>query len=434
MGTNVREFIQILLAVAQRRWLLILLPIVLFIGLSVLAGIFWPRTYVARTLIMLQEGQATDPLNYGGRAARRTQLRVAALDTLLKSERVLRSAILEYNLSKKPLNPIEFEQEIASLRKQINVGVVGQEFIEIELRDSNPDGLADRLSTIMTRFLERLFSREDSMKTARQFALDRRKRDLELVEHTLADWLVRHQDLVAIDQVKVDIKRIAELQKNRSEAEKRLIDAAGPIIQGPIELTNIVAMLARARQFPLHVSSGVGGPKRSAGMKQLKELFENYEAVNKSLVEGLRSNVAVTEKRLRSSNLAFGPVHQDLRRLVARYTEAVDQYRAHRAQSNKSKAPSLPPFGLINPELIRIIDEPKDPVSPSNSILKIIVACLVAGIGLGAGLAALSEQIDDTLYDARELGRLSGIDVVIRVPKIDPQSGELDRPSAPTPS
>ena len=64
-------------------------------------------------------------------------------------------------------------------------------------------------------------------------------------------------------------------------------------------------------------------------------------------------------------------------------------------------------------------------MSPATSILKIIVACMAAGIGLGVGMAALAEQFDDTIYDARDLGRLSGIDVVIQLPKLDPQSKEL---------
>ncbi|MGI9424904.1 MAG: hypothetical protein ACR2PA_17030 [Hyphomicrobiaceae bacterium] len=423
---NVREFIQILLTVALRRWLVILLPIILFSGFGVLAVKYWPRTFEARTLIMLQEGQAADPLNYGGRAARRTQLRGAALDTLLKSERVLRGAILDFNLGQEPLSPKKLEAEIKSLRREIFVGVVGQEFIEIELRQSDPVGLADRLSIIVTRFLERLLSRKDAMKTARQFALEQRKRDLEHAEKTLAEWFERHQALIANEQIKADVKRIAALQKTRSEAEQKLIDAAGPILQGPVELTNIVATLAQARQFPLGATSGVG-PQRTAQVKRLEVLFEYYEGLNTSLVQAQRASVAAVQQSLQSAQSASGPVYQELQSLEARYNEAVEQYTAHRAQANKSKAPALPPFGLINPELIRIIDEPYDPVSPTSSVLKIVLACLAAGIGLGVGLAALAEQIDDTLYDAGGLNRLSGIDVVIPLPKMDPQSKELDR-------
>jgi len=208
VGVNVREFIEILLTVARRRWLVILLPILVFAGLSVLAVKYWPRTYITRTLVMLQEGQAADPLNGGGPAMRRTQLRGAALDTLLKSERVLRGAILDFNLGQKPLTAREFEDEIRSLRKQIFVGVVGQEFIEIELRQAERDGISDRLSIIVTRFLERLFSRQDAIKTARQFALERRKRDLVIAEDALTNWFETHEASISSDQLGAFIKQI----------------------------------------------------------------------------------------------------------------------------------------------------------------------------------------------------------------------------------
>jgi len=198
-----------------------------------------------------------------------------------------------------------------------------------------------------------------------------------------------------------------------------------------VELTNIVAALAKVRQFPFASSAQGNAPKRSEGMEQLADVFETYEGMNRALVKALRASVASVMQSLKSSPQAFGALHRELKSLAARHEEAVEQYTAHRQQANKSRAPTLPPFGLINPELIRIIDEPKDPASPSTSILKIILACLAAGIGLGVGLAALAEQIDDTLYDARNLSRLTGVDLVIAMPKLDPHSKGLDDAFAP---
>ena len=426
MSVNVSEFIQILLTVGWRRRLLILFPITIFIGISVLASTFFPRTYISRTLIMLQEGQAADPLNYGSGAAQRTQLRKAEVETLLKSERVLRGAVLDFNLGKKPLTPKQIEDEIKDLRDDIQVGVVGREFISVELHAGYRVGLADSLSIIMTRFFERLFSREDAMKTARQFAYEQRKRDLQHAEKALTVWFERHGSAIVNENIKADIEKIAALRKRRAQSEEQLIEAASAVLTGPIELTNVAATLAQARQFRFGtVGQGVD-ERRSERLRELDALFQNYETVNRSLVSAQRSAITRIEQGLKAAQLDNAPLYQELRRVEARFNESVDQYSAHQAQANKSRAPTLPPFGLINPELIRIIDEPRDPVSPATSILKILLACLAAGIGLGVGLAALAEQIDDTLYDARDLGRLTGVDVVIQLPMLDPNMREIE--------
>jgi len=433
VGVSVREFIEILLTVARRRWLVILLPILIFTGLSVLAAKYWPQTYIARTLIMLQEGQVADPLNYGGRALRRTQLRGAALDALLKSDRVLEGAIRDFYSDQKPLTRKQLEDEKTSLRKEIVVGVVGQEFINIELRQTNPNGLADRLTIIVTRFLERLFSKQDAIMTARQFALQQRKHDLESSEQTLIAWFGRHQPLIKTSASAASVEQLLSLQKARSAAEKKLINAAASVIQGPAEMTKIIATLTQAKQYPLRFSSGNATSTLPQDMQQLVAFLDSYQETNKSLNKALRTLVAITETNLQSSNLAVSPTHQEFENLVSRYNENRRQLATHSARAGNARAPTLPPFGLINPELIRIIDKPQDPTSPATSILKIIIACMAAGIGLGIGLAALAEQVDDTLYETRGLSHLTGIDLVIPMPMADPTK-DVVLASAPIPS
>ena len=425
MTVNVSEFLQILLTVAWRRKLLIIFPILIFAGLSVVAARYWPRTYIAQTLIMLQEGKAADPLNYGGGRTQRTQLRKAEVDTLLKSERVLRGAVLDFNIGGKALTPKDIENEIKDLRDIIHVKIVGREFVSVELHGQNPVGMADRLSIIVTRFFERLFSRVDEMKTARQFAFEQRKRDLEISENALSEWVARNGALIASDNINDNIARIAELKRKRSEAEQRLKEEARFTIQGPVELNTILSSLSQSRRSSLYAGSNSdSGTLAQTG--ELERLLQAYEDVHSSLVEVQRSTIAAINLALKSSQSASGPVHLELVALKARHNEAVEQFKAHMAQAKKSKAPALPPFGLINPELIRVVDEPHDPVSPATSILKIILACAAAGIGLGVGMAALAEQFDDTIYDARDLGRLSGIDIVISLPEMDKHSKEQD--------
>ncbi len=112
-------------------------------------------------------------------------------------------------------------------------------------------------------------------------------------------------------------------------------------------------------------------------------------------------------------------IFQEWLSLDARFNEAMTQYDAHQKRSRKASGPALTPFGLIAPESIRIIDEPRDPTLPTTSLLKIILACLMGGIGLGVSLAAIAEQLDDRVYEGRELEGIAGAENVFRIPHIE---------------
>lgn len=423
MTLGIRDLINLILAAAWRRRRLILAPIVLFSLLSVVAALVWPRMYTARTLLMLQERQASDPLSSGG-PVREGRVRVDEIDTLMKSDRVLTSAILDFNVGKPPLSAAELESAVKSLRRQLSVSVVGSEFIEIELRQSDRQGLGSRLSVLLTRFFERLLSREDSMKTARQFALEQRRRDMDISRAAIEDWLKRAQ--LAGARVNPADSRVPELQAKFSALEQRLMVVASSLLSEPITpatLSEAIAdeiRLAQAR--PARQSAGML-PTSSAQMNALRELeaeHEAYLAVGADLGKAVLASARVVAQSLPQAQ--SGPaqaIYQEWLSLDARFNEAMTQYDAHQKRSRKASGPTLTPFGLIAPESIRIIDEPRDPTLPTTSLLKIILACLVGGIGLGVSLAAIAEQLDDRVYEGRGLEGIAGAENVFRIPHIE---------------
>lgn len=423
MTLGIRDLIHLILAAAWRRRRLILAPIVLFSLLSVVAAFAWPRTYTARTLLMLQERQASDPLSSGG-PVREGRVRVDEIDTLMKSDRVLTSAILDFNVGKPPLSAAELEGAVKSLRRQLSVSVVGSEFIEIELRQSDRLGIGNRLSVLLTRFFERLLSREDSMKTARQFALEQRRRDLDISRAAIEDWLKRAQ--LAGARVNPADSRVPELQAKFSALEQKLMVTASSLLSEPVTpatLSEAIAdeiRLAQAR--PARQAAGML-PTSSAQMSALRELeaeHEAYLAVGADLGKAVLAAARIVAQSLPQTQ--SGPaqaIYQEWLSLDARFNEAMTQYDAHQKRSRKASGPALTPFGLIAPESIRIIDEPRDPTLPTTSLLKIILACLMGGIGLGVSLAAIAEQLDDRVYEGRELEGIAGAENVFRIPHIE---------------
>ena len=55
MDVSLARLIEALLASARRRLSLILVPILVFAGFSILAATLWPRLYASTALLMLQE-------------------------------------------------------------------------------------------------------------------------------------------------------------------------------------------------------------------------------------------------------------------------------------------------------------------------------------------------------------------------------------------
>ncbi len=449
VNISIAELFKILIAAALRRRTLIIAPIVIFGALAVLAILTWPRQYQAHALLMLQEGQAADPLSSS--ESRQGRLKVEEIDTLLKSDRVLAGAINDMNLGKKPLTQKEIEGAIRSLRKQIDVSVVGSEFIDIEFKQSEREGIGERLSIIMTRFFEHLLTREYTMKTAREFALEQRRRDVSSTDKAIEDWIARAEALAAPNRANdpntlnsatspgagstggiagvATEGKLAELQKRHRELEQRLVNSAASLMPGA-DLSNLEQVIneeiriASARSQSVQVE---GLSDRISALKQLAIDADAYRAMGIEIAKLRIAKAKVVAQTLKQTSDAAADeklvaLHSEWENLAGRYAEAVEQYDNHLKRAKKSIGPSATPFGLIAPEQIRIIDEPRDPELPITSVLKILVACVGAGFGLGAGLAVLAEQLDGTIYESRGLSSLTGIDAIYKVPAIDPET------------
>jgi hypothetical protein len=80
--------VRALLTSGWRRRYLLLVPVLIMLPMSMMWALYGPRTYVAKSLMLLQEATSTNPLakDSGGQATR-IQERIAGLQALLKSDR-----------------------------------------------------------------------------------------------------------------------------------------------------------------------------------------------------------------------------------------------------------------------------------------------------------------------------------------------------------
>lgn len=86
--------------------------------------------------------------------------------------------------------------------------------------------------------------------------------------------------------------------------------------------------------------------------------------------------------------------------------------------------------GVNNISIVDVADVPPRPSSP-RMVVNLFLA-LLAGLGLGAALALVLEQIDEAIADPSDIGRRLGLPLLGSVPKLDdtsPREALLDRKS-----
>jgi uncharacterized protein involved in exopolysaccharide biosynthesis len=300
---------------------LIMLPV------GIAASKFMPLNYVSRSLLMLQESGDISPLT---REPINEQFvsnseRLDALRALLLSDAVLTGVLQDLNIT----DPRARASKLQQLRETVRLEGDGGAFVEIFHSGPNPVGLGQELRTVILRFLDALVpdqSRPDAVTL-------------------LAE---KHQrDLASQELLKTELEsKLASVTSTGAEADKAKLEGN------------------RAQQ-----------QKTSADREQLQHELATLE----SRIQATRSQLELTQQRLRSVRLA----------------SAQGVLRA--------------------PELIRMIDPPRDPEYPTRSPRIYLLASLAAGALLGIALASISEFLDTSLRTPEDFADVVGAPVIARI-------------------
>lgn len=406
---------------AWRRRYLLCLPFLLMLPAAVLMALYGPKVYVAKSLMLLQESGSTNPLSKDTGQSGRMQDRIAGLQALLKSDRVLVSVYRDV-MGDQVGGPAQTAAWVRDFALQVSLELIGADFLEFQLKGANPKGMGKRLETVTARFLDALLPEQNAL-FASQVLLEKRKEDLESAEKVLAAFRQRVAEQIpsGLPQLTAQIQEMRSIMQGKSG---QLAEINGEIIAVRARLGGAAIVAARLAQDIVQVRGEItaiearglsASVEMQAAKLRLQSLvkLQSLEADRSTLddeIRGLGRNIDALLRTAKQSEPLTTRITQ-LERDVAEAKEAYEVYARRYQRSAVSKA-----GGVLNaPERIKLIDAPRDPEFPVTSGTRLAMAGLLASIVLGLGLALGAEMLDQLVRRPEDLEEVTGLPIVARL-------------------
>ena len=396
-----------------RRRLLLVVPMLLLVPLSFLIAAFAPKTYVAKSLILLQEEGRDNPLAKAGpERSSEMRERIAGLEALAKSDLVISRAMNEILGEAAPRSAAAIAEWKEDMKDAFSVELIGTDFVALSLKSNNPTGLGDRVAILTTIFLEALLTEEQTI-SATQLLLTKRKEEFEAAER---EYYKHRQETVAEPdavQVKAAQQRASGNKQQLEKARSAIVNARATVLKTGDVPPNIGAKISEITS-ELRPYDGVAEPAPSAVVTarvRLKALLDLQKAMANE--QALTRDMERLKIEINTDNRAAADVKLDAR-LSQAVREARDRYDEY---SKRYIQPPGRTLGILTaPERIRVIDLPSDPQLPVSSGGKYVIAGFLGSLGVALGLVVIAELMDRTVRRARDFETIVGAPVVTRLP------------------
>jgi len=470
-GPDLIEIIRRFMEAGWRRRYLICVPIVLMIPLGLVAARMAPKTYEAKTIILLQEPSTANPFLDDFAIGLKLKDRMNALRSLLRSEHILLGVLREMGRVDDKAVPAEVAFEVRKLAEAVSVELAGNNLIELRISGKKPAGMGALLKAITDRFLDQLLSPAQSRLEATRTFLKQQMKDqrahLDGLEDQLAALSRKHEDNIP-DVMSAKTRQIEQLESNLRTAREQLtsarLDVASArrkLISANPAIEELDARIAQARgelallsarytethskvqsvqqrleqlegerkQVVAGLGQGTEAPTQTASTQALTDVpaaqLSNLQdararaSAKAQQVSDLKAEIAETRAALRT----LEPIRARAQALSADVEQARARHDALRERyENASISYALGQFQAS--ERVKVIDppaDPKAPVTPPGIIY--LVASVFGGVSLGLGLAVVMELLDQRLRTSREFQAFGNARVVARLPRL----GEMGR-------
>lgn len=469
---NIDDYKEIVL----RRLPYIIIPSVLvFVG-AVLYAFLAPKTYEAKTLILVTPQRVPSEFVKTTVTSKITE-RLHSIEQEITSRTSLEQVIRDNNLYTKALKSRPMEEVVAMMRKDIKVEIArgqGGEaggYFTISYANNDP-----RTSAVVTNRLADLFIegnlrvREQQAKGTTEFLkdeLDTARAKLEEQERLITDFKRKHTgelpeqrdtNLQMLTQLQQIYQRTGEslraAQDRKLIIQKQLTDLEFPVTSAQAERSQ-----QQGRSPSASARSGnIQEPQLYELKNQLADLRTKYTDKHpdiiriKKKIQEMESNQDLdfrNNPRYRELNAQIEAVNLEIKRLQedeARLKGEIDKYRARierTAQREQDMASLTREYQTTKEayesllkksqeaaqaenlerrqkgEQFRVIDAatiPEKPVKPNRE--RVLLMGLLLGLGAGLGLAFVREQIDRTFHDPEDVEVTFGIKTIASIPRI----------------
>ncbi|MBS0243379.1 MAG: hypothetical protein JSS20_14465, partial [Proteobacteria bacterium] len=306
------------------------------------------------------------------------------------------------------------------LADELTLELVGNDFLQLQLKARSPKDLGRKLEAVVSRFIEALLPAQDLL-SAMQVLVERRKEELEVADRDLKKLQSEIGPSVE-DTLKVELGKYAAL---KSQLDQAIADRE----QASKSILALKRQVGALKNAATKVNSGAQDSDKAATDAQKagvpadpNEELRKAEAQVVAIDKEIQSITAIGEQQRRKID--------DLRRIDDRYQAAAAEVNKARSnydavvrRFNSPLTVSAAPNILNAPERIKIIDLPRDPVFPATSGMKVFVLAMAGALALSIALAGALELLDSTVRRADQFEQLTGVPVLARIPW---PSGEVE--------
>lgn len=363
------------LDILRRRWLLLLLPLLVALPGAYLYVKLAPVKYAAKSVILLQSANRGTDWNSGaGGFPRQNAIeQINVIEAWLKSDHVLEELLPQLIDGPLPTNLREQGIELAKLRNSLTFELVGNAVLEMRLEGSKAEGLGRKLEIIVTRLLEGVLNPEEGILSAEQMILLRRADAAREAERNLKNAITAAR-LGPVDVVMSKLRAMYQLQRGRGRVAAVNAEPGASQARGTsAERTSEPNGVADRSRLLVHLDAERKALSPDAALvERIEKLFAHYEEIQTSLE-------ALVQKSRSAGNT---------------YVRIFD-----------------------SPERLTVVGRPRDPLQGEKSARKLAIAALMALAMLTAGIILLLELLSPRVYTSADFESVAGLPVIVRLPR-----------------
>ena len=446
--TEISDYLEIL----ERRWQLIVVPVLLSLFLTLIIGGKLPKYYVSETVVMLDPQKVPIDVVKSGQMDLGQRLQLINQQILSRTQ--LEKIIQSFGLYKdvKGTN----DEIIEKMRKDIALEIVRDHRIqesEVTAFRLTYTARSPELAQQVTRQLASLYI-EENLKVREQLAegthefideeLQKAREDLQKQEEAMTKFKSRHMGALP-QQENSNLQLIAQYQallQSNTEALTRaqqtkqylqsLLEVSGPKPPDKVaalETARMELAVAEQKYTPAH-------PDVMRLRNQVKTLEQQQASANKqSATPQINSQIAAQEEEIKNRNARAKEIEGKLRAVQGRvealpmieqqFTELSRDYDVSRAnyqallQKKNQTGMSVEMERGAKGENFRILDPASLPQKPAKPNMGLVLAGgLAIGLILGGGIGAVREYQDRSVHSERDLQHYLRVPVLALMPVI----------------